>query len=88
MLYAASCRLARPPGVQDELIIRAEANQVTCNHVLECLELGLIRDSSGQVDAAHPRSKITCSEVDSSLPPSSVSLVLTLFPKWLTSCLM
>ena len=46
------------------MIIRAEAIQVTCNDVLECLELGLIRGSSGQLDAARPRSKITCSEVE------------------------
>ena len=70
MPYAASCRLARcrRPG-DDELIIRADANQATCNHVLQCLELGLIRGSSGQLDGARRRSKITCSNFE--LEPSA-----------------
>ena len=58
------------------------------NYIFQCLELRLILGSTDQFDAARRGFEVTDPEVELNLPPSSVSSVLTLFPKWLTSCLI
>ena len=79
-------RLRRPGD--GELIIDAKTYEVPGNHVLQCLELGRILSRTTELDAGRRGFQLAHPKSNSSRPPPSVSSVVTLFPKWLTSCLM
>ena len=65
MRYVSSSKLASLSSPSDDkLVVWAEADQVTRDHILECLELLLLRSSRDHLDAGGSGFQITCPEIE------------------------